>query len=216
MHLVLCSVFLFTCKTQFPVLTPKISASPSGHSALSFCSRAVWVWSCPVDVNLLLVLERVRAAGAVPVALPGEQHRKKGSESSLFSVDRAPLGKTMPGEPQEHWNVLLSQPKSSHSLAGWESSWAAPALLLELGQLGSRPVIPFICKILRSKESAPSAGKHCVCCSFNEDSASFMKIGIVTCSGICHGKPFPVCGNLCLLWQSTKSLNFRTKQISYH
>lgn len=41
MLLVLCSVFLFTCKAQLPVLTPPISASPSGHSALSFCSGAL-------------------------------------------------------------------------------------------------------------------------------------------------------------------------------
>lgn len=41
MHLVLCSVFLFTCKTQLAVLTSKISAGPSEDSAVSFCSGAV-------------------------------------------------------------------------------------------------------------------------------------------------------------------------------
>lgn len=161
----------FSLPVKLPVLTPKISASPSGDSALRFCPRTVWVWSCPVGVKLLLVLECVRAAGAVPVVLLG-----KGSEfSAENSLGRAPLGKTIPGDPQEHWKLLLSQPKSSHLPAERESSWAALALLLELSQLGSRPVIPFICKILRRKESAASAGKHCVCSLFNKDSASFVK-----------------------------------------
>lgn len=40
-----------------------------------------------MDVNLLLVLECVRAAGT----------ERKSSESSLFSVGRAPLGQTASG-----------------------------------------------------------------------------------------------------------------------
>lgn len=96
-------------------------------------------------------------------------------------------------QSQERWKLFLSLPKSSHLPAEWESSWAAPALLLELGQLGSRPVIPSICKILRSKESAPSARKHCACSLFNKDSAGFVRTGIVTYWGMCQcvWKPLP-------------------------
>lgn len=96
-------------------------------------------------------------------------------------------------QSQERWKLFLSLPKSSHLPAEWESSWAAPALLLELGQLGCRPVIPSICKILRSKESAPSARKHCACSLFNKDSAGFVRTGIVTYWGMCQcvWKPLP-------------------------
>lgn len=90
--------------------------------------------------------------------LPGEQHRRKGSESSLFPVGRAPLGKTIPEDPQEHWKLFLSQPRASHSPAEWESSWAAPALLLELGQLGSRPVIPLFAEFLEASNLHPVQG----------------------------------------------------------
>lgn len=145
-----CAPYFFL-PVKLAVLTPR------GDSALSFYSRALWVWSCPVDVNLLLVLS-VRAAGAVPAVLPGK--RLWILCRWLFSVGRDPLGKNNPRRSSAALKVaLVSAWIISFTCWMGELSWAALALLLELGQLGSRPAVPFICKILRSRESAGSAGK---------------------------------------------------------